>query len=119
MYAPQLVRLVEKAMAEALIRRMIWYSLKYERRELIQFGRDVEVGKLTKGKEEYAYIYAARDSRLFVRWLLCSVGVASGSRGMSSSGRSERRVVNGAVNVEGKIARANLGKGLAAANVQR
>ena len=33
------------------------YSLKYARRELITFGKDIDMRKLMKGVDDYTYIY--------------------------------------------------------------
>ena len=54
-------------MREGLGNCVVWYSLKYDRREVIQLGRDVDVEKLIKGNEEYPYVYMVGDEGTFVR----------------------------------------------------
>ncbi|KAJ8432093.1 hypothetical protein Cgig2_001174 [Carnegiea gigantea] len=51
------LRLVEEVMGEGLRGRLMWYSLKCNRMELLPLGRDADVGKLMKGNDEYAYVY--------------------------------------------------------------
>ena len=58
---------MEDVMREGLGNRVVWYSLKYDRREVIRLGRDVDVEKSIKGHEEYAYVYVAGDEDPFTR----------------------------------------------------
>ena len=53
------LRLVEEVIGEGLRSRLMWYSLKCNRMELLPLGREANVGKLMKGNDEYAYIYVA------------------------------------------------------------
>jgi len=50
-------RLVEELMGEGLQGRKMWYSMKYNRREVLLLRKDVDVMKLMKGNKDYAYIY--------------------------------------------------------------
>jgi len=52
----EVLRLVEEAMGEGIRGRLIWYSLKYNRMELLSLGQDGDVRKLMKGNDEYAYL---------------------------------------------------------------
>jgi len=64
MSALELWMSVEDVMKEG---RVMWYSLKYDRSEVIKLGRHVDVEKLIKSNEEYAHIYVAGDEGPFVR----------------------------------------------------
>ncbi|KAJ8435885.1 hypothetical protein Cgig2_010918 [Carnegiea gigantea] len=54
----EVLQLVEEAMGEGIRGRRMWYRLKCNRLELLPLGRDVDVKKLMKGNDEYAYLYA-------------------------------------------------------------
>ncbi|KAJ8444545.1 hypothetical protein Cgig2_000824 [Carnegiea gigantea] len=71
MTAVEVMMLVEAAMGEGLKGRVMWLSLKYDRRQLIRLGRDADVMKLMKGNEEYSW----RD------W---SVGLMEGELGLAT-----------------------------------
>ena len=66
MSALELRMSVEDVMREGLGSRVMWYSLKYDQRKVIKLGRDIDVEKLIKGNEEYAYVYVAEDEGPFV-----------------------------------------------------
>ncbi|KAJ8435704.1 hypothetical protein Cgig2_002661 [Carnegiea gigantea] len=55
----EVLRIVEEAMGKGIRGRRMWYSLKYNRLELLPLGRDGDVKKLMKGNDEYAYLYVA------------------------------------------------------------
>ena len=44
-------------MGEGLKGREMWYTMKYDRREVLLLLKDVDVLNLTKGNEDYVYIY--------------------------------------------------------------
>ena len=54
-----MVRVVEEVMGEGLSDRSMWFNTKYDRSMMVWMQRDVDVGKLIKGNEEFAYIYVA------------------------------------------------------------
>ena len=91
-------------MGEALKGRTMWYTLKYFRRKLIPFGKDVDVRKLMKGNDEYVYIYVGGEEGIIFRRLHDSANVGRGSaqKGVSGAGNGKRIVV-GAVTTHGEV----------------
>jgi len=53
------VKVVEGTIEEGLQGRSLWYSTKYDRKMLLPLRRDVDVGKLVKGNEDFGYMYIA------------------------------------------------------------
>ena len=51
------VKVVEGTIEEGLQGRSLWYSTKYDRRMVLPLRRDVDVGKLVKGNDEFGYMY--------------------------------------------------------------
>ena len=95
MLALELRMSVKEVMRVGLGSRVMWYSLKYDQREVIKLGRDVDVEKLIKGNEGYAYVYVAGDEGPLVREVQGGVvnnGVLIG--GSSSRGREEELAVD-------------------------
>ena len=51
------VKVVEGTIQEGLQGRSLWYSTKYDRKMVLPLRRDVDVGKLVKGNDEFGYMY--------------------------------------------------------------
>ncbi|KAJ8439204.1 hypothetical protein Cgig2_003417 [Carnegiea gigantea] len=62
----KVMRLVEEAMGEGIRGRLVWYSLKCNRMELLPLGRDGDVRKLMKVNDEHTYLYVAGSEGLCV-----------------------------------------------------
>ena len=100
--------------------REMWYSMKYDRREVHLLGKDVDVTKLMKGNEEYAYIYVGGKEGSFVRRLHDSVAVGMGGlhEGMSIEGTGKRTVAGGRT-VDGEVVGGTSGRGSGSRNGNR
>ena len=57
MYVLIVERMVKKVKGESLQGLGTWYTMKYDRRALLPFRKDVDVMKLLKGNDEHVYIY--------------------------------------------------------------
>jgi len=66
--------------------------MKYDRRALLPFWKDVDVMKLLKGNDEHAYIYVGGEERAVLRLLHESGGVGRGcvQEGTSSASNGKR-----------------------------
>jgi len=90
----------------------MWYNMKYDRREVMLLGKDVDVIKLMKGNEECGYIYVGGEEESFVRRLhdSAAVGVRGVQEGMCGGGNGKRTVV-GDHTVEGEVVCGTSGRG--------
>ena len=59
-------RLVKEVLGEGLKGRQMWYNMKYDRREVLLLGKDVDVTKLINRNEEYAYIYVGGEEKRYL-----------------------------------------------------
>ena len=46
-------------MGKGLSERRMWFNTKYDQSMMLWMQQDVDVGKLIKGNEQFAYIYVA------------------------------------------------------------
>jgi len=90
-------RLVEELMGEGLQGRETWYSMKHDRREVLLLWKDVDVMKLMKGNEDYAYIYVGGKEGPFLRWLhhSAAMGIGGVHEGTVVRGNVQRTVGGG------------------------
>ena len=96
--------LVEEVMGEGLKGRKLWYSMKYDRTEVMLLWRDVDVKKLMKGNDEHGYIYVGGETGSFGRRFddNAAVGDKGLQEGMGGGGNG-KMTVDGGRNVEGEV----------------
>jgi len=51
------IKLVEQLLGECLGERMLWFSMKFDRRIVLSFRKDGDFLKLIKGIDEFAFMY--------------------------------------------------------------
>jgi len=103
-------RLVKEVLGEGLKGRQMWYNMKYDRREVLLLGKDVDVTKLINRNEEYAYIYVGGEENRYLLHDNAAVGVGGVQEGTSVGGNG-KRTVDGGRNTEGEVAGVTSGRG--------
>ena len=70
------LKMAEKEMGESLRGRDVWYTLKFDRRLLLLFGKDVDIVKLVRGNDGHVYLYDAGKGRALFAFVKGKSGCA-------------------------------------------
>jgi len=98
-------------MGEELRDRGMWYIMKYDIKDLLSFGKDVDVMKLLKGNDEHAYIYVDGEEGAVFRRVHESASVGGDVCGGTSGAWIGKRTVGNDRSAEGEVAGGIIGRG--------